>query len=88
MTALKNGAPCVVIIDGAFYRGRVHGLRVDGQGREWVGFRPLFGWGEWVRAEQVALTCGCCGDCTTLNQRSGQCEEWIGPGAVAAALGL
>lgn len=87
MLVLQNGATASALIDGVLVRGRIHGLRVDGDGVEWIGFRPLFGWGEWIRAELVALTCGHCDNCRALNQRSA-CMEWIGPGAVAAALGV
>lgn len=90
-SVLRVGASVVAFVEGDLHHGRVLGMKIDSQGVEWLAVRYLLGLGdrarEWVPAECCALLCGACGDCQRLNHRP-KCMEWIGPGAVAAALGV
>lgn len=84
---IRVGARAVVEGGGLLHHGRVAGLQVDGDGVEWVCFRPMFASPQWRPAGAVGVVCGGCPDCRGLTSRP-DCVEWLRPGEVRAALML
>lgn len=85
---LRVGARVLVEDEGVLYHGRIVGMRVVGDmNHGWVAVKFVVGGTYWCPAYRVAIVCGVCPACEGLAHRTG-CMQWIGDGAVAAALGV